>query len=539
MKHNASLYYCPTPKSADEPQLFLSQQVMGTLDSITPSWGVSFLKSSMRSPTRPPSPIPLLFESSSTSLGLDSTLSDLPLHQFQVPATWTGEQLAQVFEQHPSLPGAVLLEGDQFLGLISRQRFLEALIRPHGLELFLSKPLRVLHSYVRSPHLTLPPETPILAAAQMALRRSPDQRGEPVLVEIDPCTNYLLDAHELNVAHWQLRGIETQVRYERMQAQMIQIEKMASLGRLVDGVAHEILDPVGFIWGNLTHVSTYTEQLQSLLVTYEAEYGVTPTIQQLQEDIELDYLKADLPRTIDSIRAGAERLKRLASSLQNFCHIDEVYPRPSDLHECLDSLILLLKTRLTGEIQIVRNYGHLPPVNCYLGQISQVLMNILTNAVDALLNQAVQQEWEQSLGRKPTPGHSSQLVITTRVLDGVFASRIAEAGFTALSDSSSQPKPLPQSTSESFKSTAAPRYASICIADNGPGLSPEQVQRIMSAFSVEQRVEKETSLGMSYRIVTAKHGGRLLVRSHKISASEAGAVAQGTEFEILLPLGQG
>ncbi len=496
----------------------------------------------MRSPARTSSSVPRLLESSSASVGLDATLSDLPMYQFQVSATWTGEQLAQVFEQYPSLPGVVLLEDDRFLGMISRQRFLESLIRPHGLEQFLSKPLRVLHSYVRSPHLMLSLETPILAAAQMSLRRSPDQRGEPILVEIDPCTHCLLDVHELNVAHWQLRGIETQVRYERMQVQMIQIEKMASLGRLVDGVAHEILDPVGFIWGNLTHVSAYTEQLQSLLVAYEAEYAVTPAIQQLQEDVELEYLKADLPRTIDSIRAGAERLKQLASSLQNFCHIDEVYPRPTDLHECLDSLILLLKTRLTGEIRIVRNYGHLPPVTCYLGQISQVFMNILTNAVDALLNQAVQQEWEQSLKGKSILGQTSQITITTQMLDGGFASQMAEVDLVAANDPSLQsappPAPTPKPVSETAsKATVARRYASICIANNGPGLSPEQVQRIIASFSVEQRVEKETSLGMSYRIVTAKHGGRLLVRSNKTSVPGESEVVQGTEFEILLPLG--
>jgi signal transduction histidine kinase len=359
-------------------------------------------------------------------------------------------------------------------------------------------------------------------AAQQALRRSPALQGEPIVVQADPQTYYLLDIHTLNIAYWQIRGIETQVRYERTQAQMIQSDKMASLGRLVDGIAHEILDPVSFIWGNLSHVSAYSDSLLQLLTAYETHLGQLPTaLVQLRDDLELDYLRQDLPQTIASIRTGAERLSKLASSLQNFCHIDEVYPKPANLHELLDSILLLLKSRLTSDIQVVKHYGHLPPVVCFAGQLHQVFMNILSNAVDALIDQAVSQQLEQdfrasqqsrilaSAAVKPT------ITITTEVRSQVIA------GATTL------------------------RWVAISVADNGPGIALADQARILESFSVKKRAEKETSLAVSYQIITAKHGGKFKLRSCPAADSTDNCAsaaltdqhsATGTEFELLLPL---
>ena len=316
-----------------------------------------------------------------------------------------------------------------------------------------------------------------------------------------------------------MRGLETQVHYERAQAQIIQSEKMASLGRLVDGVAHEILDPVGFIWGNLTHVSTYSQQLLTLLEAYQACCpNPSNQVLELQEDMELDYVKADLPKAIASIRGGATRLKTLASSLQTFCHIDEVYPKPADLHDCIDSILILLKERLSGEIQVVRNYAPLPPVNCFIGQISQVFMNILMNAVEALLEPAVICCLDEEFGEnrrcrplEPT-NLNPQIEITTQI--------------RTLSSSSSNAGATP--------TTQVPRWVVIQIADNGPGLSATQYQALLETFSTKKRMAKETSLGLSYQIVTAKHGGKLNVRSPRSQAAEDGL--PGTEFEIWLPL---
>jgi signal transduction histidine kinase len=381
--------------------------------------------------------------------------------------------------------------------------------------LFLQEPLWVLHRYTRCDVLLLPGDTPILVAAQQALRRSPELLSEPIVVQIEG-THYLLDVHELNIAHWQIRGIETQVRYERTQAEMIQNSKMANLGRLVDGVAHEILDPVSFIWGNLSHVTAYSQELLELLAAYESHLSILPKdLERLREDIEVDYLRQDLPRAIASIKTGAERLSKLASSLQNFCHIDEIYPKPMDLHECLESILLLLKSRLSSEIQVVRHYGNLPPVSCFPGQLNQVLMNILSSAVDTLLDEAVAQQFHADFkagsDRAIAPSIPPQLSITTEICS------------------------LPAAKGTS------PRWVSICIADNGPGLSPEAEQKLLESFSVKRRAEKETSLSVSYQIITAKHGGKFKVRSRGVTLGEGegeGHAPQqtGTEYEILLPL---
>ncbi len=461
-------------------------------------------------------PLPCFWEAQDQALCLESTLADLSLYQFEVEPTHTGLEVAQIFEKYPALPGVVLWQAQQLIGMISRQQLLEYLIRPHGLELFLNQPLTLLYSYARTQHLILPHTISIIAAAQQALRRSPQQQREPLLVQLDDQTYRLLDVHELNVAYWQIRGLETQVRYERAQAQIIQSEKMASLGRLVDGVAHEILDPVGFIWGNLTHVSTYTEQLMQLIAAYDRQFPqASEPIEQLKTEIELDYLQADLPQTIESIRGGAQRLKALVSSLQNFCHIDDVYPKPADLHDCLDSILLLIQTRLTGEIEIVRDYGNLPPVNCYAGQLGQVFMNVLANAVDTLLNQAVRQKLRAEFGQGiPDPEAAPQIKVTTRV---------------------GNPRQPDAVVGETVGQRAASRWVSIRIADNGPGLSPEQQRLILDSFSVEHRIAKETSLAMSYQIVTAKHGGKFYFHSQP-SESTAWSSSFNTEFEILLPL---
>lgn len=458
---------------------------------------------------------PTLYEGSNQALHLESTLQDLPLYHFQVDLRCLGWELAQVFEQHPLLPGSVLVNREKFIGMVSRRRLLESLIRPHGIELFLKEPLQVLYSYVRSEILQLPGTTPIVVAAHQALRRSPELLSEPILVKLKPQAYYLLDVHSLNIAYWQIRGIETQVRYERTQAQMIQSDKMANLGRLVDGVAHEILDPVSFIWGNLSHVMEYGKSLLQLLDAYEKHLPNPPAeILDLREAEEVDYLRQDLPRTIDSIRTGANRLSKLATSLQNFCHIDEVYPKPADLHELIESIVLLLKSRLSSEIRIIRNYGNLPPVLCYAGQLNQVLMNILSHAIDALLNEAISQQLDldfktMQMGGRPAPTFKPTIEITTQV-------RSLQAN-----------------------NGASSRWISICITDNGPGLSPEVQKQILDSFSVKKRAEKETSLAVSYQIITAKHGGKLEVRSPVQFKQEDplnGSEGTGTEFEILLPL---
>lgn len=446
---------------------------------------------------------PFLSVGSDRDLGLDSTLQELPLYNFSVEigaqygCAPTGVEVAKFFEKNPLLPGVILVEEGKYIGMISRRRLLELLIFPYGQELFFHQPLSVLYSYTRTPILLLPDTTPIMSAMQLTLRRSPELLAEPVVVQTALDTCRLLDMQELNVASWQIRGIETQVRYERSQAQMIQNDKMASLGRLVDGVAHEILDPVNFIWGNLTHVSNYSQDLIKLVAAYAQELGdASSQINHLTQEIEFDFIEQDLTKSLASIRTGAERLKKLVVGLQNFCHIDEIYPKPTDLHACIDSVTLLISSRLRGEIEIAKNYGHLPPVYCFIGELNQVFMNILSQSVDALLNEAVRHQLNVDSTKT---AHKPQIQITTKIIS-------QEA-----------------TTTDALLS----RWVSICIADNGPGMSDKLQQQILESFSIRKRADKETSLAVSYRIVTARHGGKLNFRSK---------LGTGTEFEILLPL---
>jgi signal transduction histidine kinase len=449
---------------------------------------------------------PTLLEGVHQALRVNSTLQELPLYDFRADLADFGTDVTQVFEQHPLLPGVILVNQGQFVGMMSRQRLLEYLLRPHGLELFLREPLQVLFSYARLTPLVLAGTTPILAASQCALRRLPEHLSEPIVVQFDPETYHLLDIRELVLASWQLRGVETQVRYERLQTQMIQGERMASLGRLVDGVAHEILDPVSFIWGNLSHVSDYTRSLLDLVVAYEQEFPKTsPAIANLREDIEIDYIREDLPKTLESIKTGADRLSKLASSLQNFCHIDEIYPKPADLHDCLDKVLLLLKSRLSGDIEIVKHYGNLPPVPCFISQLSQVFMNILSRAIDGLLTEAISER------------------LTTEIHSQYHQGR---------SIASLKPKIVITTETCAIDATGS-RWISICIADNSGSMSADLQQQLSMLFADSQRPAKETSLTISYRIITAKHDGKFKVRTLLDDATKEPI---GTEFEILLPL---
>ncbi|MBD2196147.1 MULTISPECIES: sensor histidine kinase [Calothrix] len=440
---------------------------------------------------------PVLSQGSDRDLGLDSTLEELSMYDFQVEISCTAMEVARIFEKYPLLPGAILREQGKYIGMISRRRLLEFWIRPYGKELFFHEPLSMLYSYAKTSILQLPQTTPILTAMQLTLRRSPELVAEPVVVETAPDSYKLLDISELNLVSWQIRGIETQVRYERSQTQMIQNDKMASLGRLVDGVAHEILDPVSFIWGNLTYVSNYSQDLLKLIAAYDQECSPNSNyITYLKEEIEFDFLAEDLSKSLASIRTGAERLKKLVTSLQNFCHIDEVYPKPGDLHACLDSIVLLINSRIQGEIEIIKNYGHLPPVYCFMGQLSQVLMNLFTESIDNLLNEIVRNQLQPDNNSNQ---HKPRIEITTKII------------------------------SQAATKSEAPdsRWVSICIADNGPGMSSQLQKQIIESFSMEKRADKATSLAVSYRIITAKHGGKLNLRSQ---------LGKGTEFEILLPL---
>ena len=408
---------------------------------------------------------PIGTEIASSLLTVRSVLADLPLHVDETAVEDDLHRVAAKLLQQPRLPGLLVREGETALTALARSHIFETL------SLSATGPVPTLCSilYSTPPSLRLTADTPILEAAPQALRRPLPQQSVPVIVET-PIGAALLSAAVLNQAYWHLRGIEAQIRYERFQLEQLQNEKMASLGRLVDGVAHEILDPISFIWGNLAHISGYTQTLLELLEGYADEVPQpSPQLQQRCIEAELDYLQTDLPEAIRSVRGGAHRLRQLAISLQNFCHIDEVYPKPADLHSLLDSLLLLLQSRIKTPLKIHRDYSKLPPVPCFAGQLGQVFMSILTSAVDALLAQRLESQ------QSPT------LTLSTKICNA--------------------PASHPPS-----------RWVQVLIQDNGPGLPAAVEQAIAAACSPQVRRVKETRLAMSYRIVTAQHGGCFRVR---------------------------
>ncbi len=295
---------------------------------------------------------------------------------------------------------------------------------------------------------------------------------------------------------------------KRTQAQMVQSEKMSSLGQLLAGIAHEINNPVNFIYGNLTHVDAYSKDLIGLLQLYQQHNPTTaPEIQDEIEAIDLDFLMEDLPKMLASMKLGANRIRQIVLSLRNFSRTDESEAKPFNIHDGIDSTLMILQTRLKAKhdhptIEVVKEYGDLPLVECYVGQMNQVFMNLLANAIDALeesfvinhntLGEAAQgasMSLVNNLGQMTNP----QIRIRTEMLDAV--------------------------------------QVVIHIADNGPGMSETVKQQLFNPFFTTKSVGKGTGLGLSisYQIVTEKHGGQLQCVS---------APSQGAEFIITIPVKQ-
>ncbi|MGG6296898.1 hybrid sensor histidine kinase/response regulator [Leptolyngbya sp. AN02str] len=279
---------------------------------------------------------------------------------------------------------------------------------------------------------------------------------------------------------------------KRAQLQLVQSEKLSVLGQLVAGIAHEINNPVGFISGNLKQARLAMNDVIDYLRLYQTKFpDPDKELQQVAAELDIDYLLDDLPKMFMSMQMGVERICNISTSLRTFSRADADIKVCADIHEGIESTLMILQHRLKAQerrpdIQVIKNYGNIPNIQCHLGQLNQVFMNILANAIDALEDMSQDRSY-QTIQHMP-----NQITITTEFIDDE-------------------------------------RSVIIRIADNGIGMTDEVKQRLFDYLFTTKPVGKGTGLGMTiaHQIITEKHKGTIAVSSKP---------GEGTEFVITLPI---
>ncbi|AVH73487.1 hybrid sensor histidine kinase/response regulator [Nostoc sp. 'Lobaria pulmonaria (5183) cyanobiont'] len=278
------------------------------------------------------------------------------------------------------------------------------------------------------------------------------------------------------------------------QVQQIQNEKMVALGQLVAGLAHEINNPISFIYGNLQYAGQYVEDLVNIIEVYQQEYPKpTPKIQQIAKDVDLNFIIEDLQNLIGAMYRGSDRIREIVLALQHFSRHDEAEMKRVNIHEDMENTLVMLQHRLREAadrpaIVVVKDYGNLPLVTCYASELNQVFMHLLNNAIDAI-DEGVRNQFSTPYSLLPTP----QIRIHTEVTDL--------------------------------------NLVKIAITDNGVGIEESLRSRLFDPFFTTKPVGKGSGLGLSisYQIIVQKHRGNISCNS---------SVGEGAEFAIEIPIEQ-
>ncbi|MDD1416505.1 ATP-binding protein [Dolichospermum sp. ST_con] len=438
------------------------------------------------------------------NLKLESTLQELPVWTIQLEIDYPGNDLTRLFEEEPLLPGIILTKDKKYLGVISRRLFFEQMSRPYGLGLFAGRPIEYLYNFLQPNILVFPEDTLIVEATQIALGRSHKQVYETIVITDQSYQYGLLDFHQLLLANSQIHVLtlnRLQKEKEKARAaradfrdlqdnysRLLQNDKMIALGQLVAGIAHEINNPMNFIYGNLNYAIEYVQDILFMIECYQQEKPYSDVLFEAKEKgIEIEFIMEDLPKLLSSMKVGATRVNEIVLSLRNFSRLDQAKIKAVDIHEGIENTLIILKHNLKAkpdrlEIELIKEYDNLPLIDCYAGQLNQVFMNIIANAIDAL-------------------SESNNLILKTR-------KKLQIRIRTELTNDN---------------------YVIIRIADNGSGIPEEVQKRLFDPFFTTKAVGKGTGLGLSisYQIVVEQHGGEL----HCISTPE-----EGSEFIIKIPV---